>query len=81
MGQIADRHLGLADVEQDQRLDAVDVVPPEPVKLKLDDVQEATVQPLDQPHRLQVYGLARLVHPVAPPCSGFIRSADHIDDP
>ena len=53
-GQLADRHLGVADVEQHHALHVVDVVDAEPVELELDDFEEMPVKPLDQRDRLKV---------------------------
>ena len=53
-GQFADRQLLVADVRQDQALHVVDVLDPEPIELRLDDIEEASMETLDQPDGLKV---------------------------
>jgi hypothetical protein len=52
--QLADRHLGVADVEQHQALHVVDVVNPEPVELQLHHFEKVPVKPLDQRDHLEI---------------------------
>src|SRR5438105_4210358 len=53
-GQFADRHLGIADVEQHHALHVVDVVDAEPVEFELDDFEEMPVKALDQRDHLKI---------------------------
>ena len=52
--QLARGQLLVADVVEQQRLDAVDVVAAAALELVLDHVEEAAVQPLDQVQRLEI---------------------------
>jgi hypothetical protein len=52
--QFTDRQLFLTDIEQNQRLNIVDVLDPETVKLCFHDLQKLAVEPLDQFDRFKV---------------------------
>jgi hypothetical protein len=56
-GQLTDRHLGIADIVQDEALHVIDVVDPQTVELELDDLEKMTVQAFDQPDRFEILGL------------------------
>ena len=62
--QFAGRQLGFADVEQKQRLDAVDVGAAGAVEFVLDHVEQPPMQTLDQRQRLQIKRLE--VSPAVP---------------
>src|SRR3954465_2619887 len=53
-GQLADGHLGVADVEQHHALHVVDVVNAEPVELELHHFEKMAVKPLDQRNHLKI---------------------------
>ena len=57
--QLAGGHLGVADVEHQQRLDRVDVVPAHAVELVLDQVEQAAVEPLDAADGFEIERLQR----------------------
>src|SRR6266568_6415606 len=52
--QLADGHLGVADVEQHQALHVVDVVDAKPFELQLHDFEKMAVKPLDQRNHLEI---------------------------
>src|SRR5262245_33826037 len=52
--QLTSGKFGIADVEQEQRLHAVDVRTPAPIKLILDDVEQATMKALDKRQGLEI---------------------------
>jgi hypothetical protein len=52
--QLADRHFRIADVEQHQTLNVVDVVDAKPVELQLHDFEKLAVETLDERNRFKV---------------------------
>ena len=57
--QLARRQLLVADVVEEQRLDAVDVVAAAALELVLDDVEQAAMEPLHEVQGLQIMRLHR----------------------
>src|SRR3546814_12436314 len=57
LGELADGELLLADVEQDQRLDVVQVADALAVEVGLDDLEALAVEPLDQPAEFEILSL------------------------
>ena len=55
--QLASGQDGVADIEEEQRLDGVDIGAAVAVELVLDDVEQAAMQPLDELQGLEVQGL------------------------
>src|SRR5690606_33178481 len=58
--QLARRQLGRADIEQQKRLDGIDVAAAVAVELILDHVEQAAMQPLDELKRFEVKGTDRI---------------------
>src|SRR3546814_332117 len=54
LGEFADREFLLADVEEDQGLDVVDVVDAERIEFRLDHVEKLPVQTLDQRNGFEI---------------------------
>ena len=52
--QLADGHLGIADIEQHHSLDIVDVVDAEPFELQLHDLEKMPVKALDERNHLEI---------------------------
>src|SRR3954470_15838214 len=49
LGQITYRDLLVLNISKDQCLNGVDVIDAQPLQLEADNIEKATVQPLDQP--------------------------------
>src|SRR5262249_6691708 len=54
VGQFADRQLLVADVEENEGLDVVDVLDAEAIKLELHHFEEVAVQALDEKNRIVI---------------------------
>src|SRR3546814_12151237 len=57
LGELADGKLLLADVEEDQRLNVVEVADALAIEIGLDDFEALAVQPLDQPDQFEILSL------------------------
>src|SRR5215217_8152251 len=58
--ELARRQLGIADIEEEERLNRVDLGLARPLEIILDDVEKAPMQPLDQHKRFEIFVLDML---------------------